>query len=133
MSTQQEMPRSATTGALDISAMVGIGLLAATIAIHTTELSAKIGETMYLGAGYVVVIAASIVSIALIAQHDRRGWLFGLITCAATLIGFTLTRTIGLPGATGDIGNWGETIADWSLVAEGAFVGLAAWALGRQR
>ena len=133
MSTQQEMTRSATSGALDISAMIGIGLLAATIAIHTTELSAKIGETMYLGAGYVVVIAASIVSIALIAQHDRRGWLFGLITCAATLIGFTLTRTIGLPGATGDIGNWGETIAVWSLVAEGAFVGLAAWALGRQR
>ena len=133
MSTQQEMPRSATSGALDISAMIGIGLLAATIAIHTTELSAKIGETMYLGAGYVVAIAASIVSIALIAQHDRRGWLFGLITCAATLIGFTLTRTIGLPGATGDIGNWGETIAVWSLVAEGAFVGLAAWALGRQR
>jgi len=113
--------------------MIGIGLLAATIAIHTTELSGKIGETMYLGAGYVVLIAASIVSIVLIAQHDRRGWLFGLITCAATLIGFTLTRTIGLPGATGDIGNWGETIAVWSLVSEVGFVGLAAWVLGRRR
>ena len=137
MSTHQELTRieqrSGTTDELRTPEMAGIALLAATIAIHTTELSGKIDETMYLGAGYVLLIAASIVSIVLIAQRDRRGWLLGLLTCAATLVGFVLTRTTGLPGATGDIGNWSETIAVWSLLAEGAFVGLAAWALGRER
>lgn len=133
MTTDQEViqtpARVSAPEPIAVPAMVGIGLLAATIAIHTTELSGKIGETMYLGAGYVLLIAASIVSIVLIAQHDRRGWMFGLLTSGATLIGFILTRTTGLPGATGDIGNWTETIAVWSLISEGAFVVLAAWTL----
>lgn len=122
----------ATQAGLDVAAMAGIALLGATIAIHTTELADKVGETAYLGAGYVAMIAASIVSIVLLAQRDKRGWMLGLLTCAATLAGFVLTRTTGLPGARGDIGNWTETIAVWSLVVEGGFVALAAWALGRR-
>jgi hypothetical protein len=117
---------------LGAAELTGIGLLAATIAIHTTELADKVGETAYLGAGYILLIAASIVSIVLLAQRDRRGWTFGLVTCAATLVGFVLTRTTGLPGAMGDIGNWTETIAVWSLAVEAAFVGLAVWALVRR-
>ena len=61
---------------------------------------------------------ASIVAIVLVAQRDIRGWILGGATAAATLVGFTLTRTTGLPGARGDIGNWGETIAIWSLLVE---------------
>jgi hypothetical protein len=124
--------RSGTSPA-GVAELTGIGLLAATIAIHTTELADKVGETAYLGAGYILLIAASIVSIVLLAQRDRRGWTLGLITSAATLGGFVLTRTTGLPGATGDIGNWTETIAVWSLVVEGGFCALAAWALTRRR
>lgn len=137
MTAEQELlittPAENTEQAVDLLGMLGIGLLGATIAIHTTELSGKIGETSYLGAGYVLLIAASIVSITLIAQRDRRGWTFGLLTCAATLVGFVLTRTVGLPAATGDIGNWTETIAVWSLVVEVGFVALALVALSGSR
>ena len=72
-------------------------------------------------------------AIVLLAQRDIRGWVVGGLTAAATLVGFTLTRTTGLPGAHGDIGNWGETIAVWSLLAELLVVVLALFALGRQR
>lgn len=118
---------------LSLTTLSAIGLLAAVIAIHTSELSGKIEETAYLGLGYVLLISASIVSIALLAHRDRRGWILGGATCAATLVGFVLTRTTGLPGASGDVGNWSETIAVWSLIVEGAFVLLAGWALRTDR
>jgi len=124
-------PTSASAN-LSPAATAGIGLLAATIAIHTSELSGKVEETAYLGFGYVLLIAASIISIVMLAQRDRRGWLLGGATCAATLVGFVLTRTTGLPQANGDIGNWSEAIATWSLVVEGAFVLLAGSALRTQ-
>ena len=137
MTTTDPTPSStrlkATSAQLSIPSLAGIGLLAATIAIHTSELSGKIEETSYIGLGYVMLIAASIVAIVLLAQQDRRGWLLGAATCAATLIGFVLTRTTGLPGATGDIGNWSETIALWSIIAEGAFLLLAGYVLGTDR
>ena len=119
-----------TTPVLDA---IGIAGLATTIVIHTTELSGKIEETPCRGLGYLLLISASVVSIVLLAQRDMRGWMLGGLTCAATLIGFVLTRTTGLPNATGDIGNWGETIAVWSLLAEGLVVAMALKVLSAVR
>lgn len=113
--------------------LIGIAALSIVIAIHTTELSDKIEETTYLGFGYVLLIAASLVSIVLLAQRDRRGWILGGGACLLTIIGFVLTRTTGLPGAMDDKGNWGETIAVWSLVAEGLMVVLSAAMLRPKR
>ncbi|MCU1503770.1 MAG: hypothetical protein JWM12_3124 [Ilumatobacteraceae bacterium] len=118
---------------LPILDLAGIAGLAAVIAIHTSELSGKVDETAYLGFGYVLLIAASIVSIVLVAQRDVRGWILGGLTAAATFGGFVLTRTTGLPNAHGDVGNWGETIGVWSLVAEGFVVVLAILAISRRR
>ena len=114
--------------ALDIG---GIAALAAIIAIHTSELSAKVEETAYLGLGYVLLIATSIVAITAIAQRDIRGWLLAGLTAAATIVGYVLTRTTGLPNARDDIGNWSETIAIWSLIAESALVVLSLAAIVR--
>jgi predicted membrane channel-forming protein YqfA (hemolysin III family) len=104
---------------------IAIAGLAATVAIHTTELSGKIEETQYLGFGYLLLIAASIVSIVMISQRDERGWILGGLACAATLVGFVLTRTTGLPNASDDVGNWSEPIAVWSWFAEGIVVVLS--------
>jgi len=137
-STVQRRPTSAdanttinrTAGQqLPIADLVGIAGLSAVIAIHTSELSGKVDETAYLGFGYVLLIAASIVSIVLLSQRDIRGWYLGGFAALATIVGFVLTRTTGLPAAKGDIGNWGETIAIWSLVAEGLVVLLTAYVL----
>ena len=34
------------------------------------------------------------------------------------IVGFTINRTVGMPGATGDIGNWLEPLGLLSLVVE---------------
>jgi hypothetical protein len=134
-STTPDRAGARTTPAtrLPVLDLIGIGGLATVIAIHTSELSGKVEETAYLGFGYVLLIAASLVSIVMLAQRDVRGWYLGGLTCAATIIGFVLTRTTGLPNAKGDIGNWGETIAVWSLIAEGVVVLLTLFALGNRR
>ncbi len=113
--------------------LIGIGGLAAIIAIHTSELSSKAEETAYLGLGYLALIAGCVVALIMLALGDFRGWLLGGATAALTILGFVLTRTTGLPNAKDDIGNWGETIGIWSLVAEGAVVLLAALAIANRR
>lgn len=113
--------------------LVGIATLSAVIAIHTAELSGKVEETAYLGFGYIALIMASVVSIVLLAQRDVRGWILGGLTAGATMIGYVLTRTTGLPKAMGDVGNWGETIAVWSLIAEGIVLLLSVIAVSKAR
>jgi predicted membrane channel-forming protein YqfA (hemolysin III family) len=111
----------------------GIACLAAVMAIHTSELSGKTEEVAYLGFGYVLLIAASLVSVVLLAQRDIRGWVLGGVTCAATIVGYVLTRTTGLPKSHDDVGNWSETIAIWALAAEGVMVVLSVVAIRRHR
>jgi hypothetical protein len=65
------------------------------------------------------------VSIVLIARGDRRGWMLGGAMSLATIIGYTLSRTLGLPASTDDIGNWSETLAIWAGIAEITMVVLA--------
>ena len=131
--TRLDSPRTVHTTRLPILEITGIAALAAIIAIHTSELSGKVEETAYLGFGYILLIASSVVSAVLLAQRDTRGWILGGLTASATFAGYVLTRTTGLPKAHGDVGNWGETIGVWSLVAEALMVVLALAAIRRER
>jgi hypothetical protein len=125
--------RESSPRRIGTAALVGIALLTATAAIHITELSSEVDEVAYLGFGYLALSCACVVAISLLTIGDRRGWVLGLVACAATLVAFVLTRTTGLPAATDDIGNWSETIAVWSLIVEGAFCLLAvATLIGRR-
>ncbi len=113
--------------------LAGIAGLAAIIAIHATELSSKTEEVAYLGLGYVLLIAGAMVAIIMLAVGDHRGWRVAGATAGLTLFGYILTRTTGLPGTTDDIGNWTETLAVWSMLAEIGVVALAGYALAGRR
>jgi hypothetical protein len=52
---------------------------------------------------------------------SRRDFAAAAVLAAAVLIGFSVNRTVGMPGAMDDIGNWFEPLGLLSLVAE-AFV-----------
>ncbi len=114
----------------EIAAIFGLGGAAY---IHLAEMSNKFSEVPYLGVGYGLMSIACAISIYLLVRGDRRGWILGGATCLATFVGFVLTRTVGLPASTDDIGNWSESIGTWSLVFEGLVVVLAATVLGLQR
>jgi hypothetical protein len=113
--------------------LLAAGGLAVIAAVHLVGVSEKFAEVPYLGVGYVGLIVGAIVSIGLLVKRDRRGWMLGGGLALATIIGFVLTRTVGLPASSDDIGNWGEPLGIVALIAEAAVVAMASNALARTR
>jgi hypothetical protein len=98
--------------------------------IHLLEVQHKFAEVRYLGVGYFGLIVGCIVAGGLLVhRNSRTGWILGGGVAAATLIGYALTRTVGLPQSTDDIGNWLEPMGLASLFVEGIVVLLATYAI----
>ena len=120
--------RHTTLRALGFGGMLGIALL------HLLDVIGKITETPYLGVMYVGLMVASVaVAFYLLHTGAPRAWAAAGLLAAATLVGFILSRTTGLPNASGDVGNWTEGLGLASMFVEGAVIVLAgyAWALAR--
>ena len=117
-SHSHQVPRAAAVVALG-----GVAL------IHLLELQGKLKEVPYLGVGYILLVAATVTAAALLIHSNSRiGWILGGGAALATLIGYSLTRTVGLPQSKDDIGNWLEPIGLASLFIETVVVMLAAYA-----
>jgi hypothetical protein len=108
--------------------ILGVGL------IHLLDVVGKFHETAYLGVLYVALMAGSVVAARhLVMVGDRRSWLLAGGLAGATLLAYALSRTVGLPAATDDIGNWAEPLGLASLFVEGVVVALSAEMLARLR
>lgn len=106
-----------------LSRRIAVGLGLATVAaIHILDLPGKLAETPYLGVIYIVLISAAFVlTERLFVVGSRLDFIAAAALSAAVIVAFTINRTVGMPGATGDIGNWLEPLGLLSLVVE-AFV-----------
>ena len=110
------------------AAVLGVGL------IHFLDVVDKFHETAYIGVLYVALIAGCLVAARhLILVGDRRSWLLAGTLAAATFAAYAVSRTVGLPGSSDDIGNWAEPLGLASLFVEGAVVLLSAEMLYRFR
>lgn len=103
-------------------AVTALGLLGIAL-IHLLDLPGKLKETPYLGAAYILLIIASVaVAEYLMRRHDRRAWLAATALAAAVLLGYVVNRSVGLPGAMDDIGNWLEPLGLASMFVEAVVV-----------
>jgi hypothetical protein len=99
---------------------VGLGAIAV---IHAVDSPGKWTETPYMFWLYMALIAASVLTAAAVLFHRSRAALLAAAALAASVIAaFVLDRTVGLPNATADIGNWLEPLGLASLVVEGFVV-----------
>jgi hypothetical protein len=115
--------RHTTLRALGFGGMLGIAL------IHLLDVIGKIKETPYLGVMYIALMVASVVvAFYLLHTGSTLAWAAAGLLAAATLLGFVLSRTTGLPNASDDVGNWTEPLGLASMFVEGAVVILAAYA-----
>ena len=113
------------------TAVVG---LAAIALIHVLELQDKLKETPYLGVGYILLVGACVIAGALLMHsNDRRGWILGGGAAWATFLGYSVTRTVGLPQSMGDIGNWLEPMGLASIFLEAIVTAVAVYALTTMR
>lgn len=111
---------SSTTQVLRRS-ITSLGLIAIAI-IHILDLPSKWSEVKYLGVGYVAVIIASLVLVErIVLKKNIVDYYLSAALAGGVLTGFIITRTVGLPGAMDDIGNWLEPVGLVSIVVE-AFV-----------
>jgi hypothetical protein len=110
-----------------------VGMLAIAL-IHLLDVIGKIKETPYLGVMYIALMVASVaVALYLLHTGSTRAWAAAGLLAAATLGGFILSRTTGLPNAKDDIGNWTEALGLASMFVEAAVIVLAGYALALGR
>jgi len=126
----RSMVRDGVVRAIGAIGLAGIAL------IHTIDAPGHFvgGPDTWLGLMYVGLIASSLILAAgLIASGDRRLWVAAAGLTATVMIGFVLSRTVGLPGDSGDVGNWGEALGIASLFVEGALLTLSLGWLSAER
>ena len=93
--------------------------LAGIAAVHIMDLPGKFHETPYLGVAYLGIIAISIVLIErLVVKNRQIDYLASAALAAGVFAGFVINRTVGMPGAMGDRGNWFEPLGMLSLFIE---------------
>jgi hypothetical protein len=122
----------ATSPANIIARILGVMSLVGIIVIHWLDLPGKLSEVPYLGYGYIALMVGSVLSAILIIQNDKRGWWLGAALALGSIVAYVLNRTVGLPLAMEDIGNWGESLGVYSLLAEGAMMAVSGWVLSRK-
>jgi hypothetical protein len=87
--------------------------------VHVMDLSAKWEETFYLAIGYIAIIAVAAVLIErLTVRGSQLDYLASAGLSSAVLLAFVVNRTVGMPGAMDDIGNWFEPLGMLSLAIE---------------
>ena len=85
------------------------------------------------GLGAIALIHFLDLPAEIVRTGASRAWAAGAALAAGALVGYTLTRTTGLPQAHGDVGNWTEPLGLASLFVEGALIALAAGVLALRR
>jgi hypothetical protein len=113
--------------------VIGASLALAIAVIHLQDQGGIPGDQspVWLQYGFYMVELSGTVSAALIIRGKTLGWLLGLASSIGPMTGYVLSRTIGLPGDAGDVGNWGYVLGTVSLIVEGSFVVLAVICLLR--
>jgi hypothetical protein len=114
-------------------AILGAGLLIAIAIIHIQDQGGLLGDQSptWLKWGYYLVELTSVLAALLVARKRTAGWVLGLGASAFPFTGYILSRTVGIPGDSGDIGNWGYTLGQVSLGVEASFVVIASVCLYR--
>ena len=108
-------------------AVVAVGLASIGV-IHLVDAIGKYHETRYLFWMYIALILGCIVVAgAVLFTRLRIALLAAAGLAASAAVGYVLSRTTGLPQASGDIGNWTEPLGLASLFVEG---GVTAVAIG---
>ena len=121
----EHLARDFITRAVGIVGLAGIAL------IHLLDSIGKFSETPYIAWMYVALMVGSVaVAGGLMHSRDRRLWIAAGLLAASAITGYVLSRTVGLPNATDDIGNWTEPLGLASLFVEGAVVAVSGYAYG---
>jgi hypothetical protein len=117
--------------------LLGVFGVAAIAIVHILDAAGTYQSTRYIFWLYMAVIVGAIPVIGLLLHWaSRLAWAGAAALALGPLVGYLLSRTVGLPGDAPDVGNWLDTLGMVSLFVEITVVGLSVTRLflgGRAR
>lgn len=103
----------------------GMTLVLVTGAIHIIDAPGSFGDATYKGWLFLANGLAAMIAAYGIYRGERTwGWGLGLLVAGGALVGYVISRTVGLPGIAPDV--WLEPLGILSLIVEAAFIILFA-------
>ena len=97
---------------------VTIGLVGI-VGVHLADLPAKWEETRYIAWMYIGAILFGLFLVdRLVVKTSKRDYLASSFLSVSVLLGYVVNRSVGMPGAKADIGNWFEPLGFLSIVIE---------------
>ena len=112
-----------------VRAAGAIGLITVGI-IHALEIQGQLMGAAWLTVGFVLLAAcAPVAGLWLLARPSSAAWGFSGLVCILAAGGYILTRSVPVPGDTGDDGNWLEPLGVAALFIEGIVIILAVLVL----
>jgi hypothetical protein len=118
-------PLGALVSEIATRATVAVGLAGIAL-IHLLDSIGKWSETRYMFWMYVALMAGSLATAGwVLFTRSRHSLLAAAGLAAGAMIGYVINRTVGLPGAMGDVGNWTEPLGLASLFVEGSVIAAA--------
>ena len=119
-----------STSADTILRGLGAALLIGVAQIHFLDVFDKFDENVAQGWMFATLIFGCLVATAvLVHQSSALVWVLAAVCGLAPLAGYIISRSVGLAGATDDIGNWTEPLGLASLSMESSLVLVSAYAL----
>ena len=105
-------------------------LLIGVAQIHFLDVFDKFKENVAQGWMFAALIAGCLVAtLALVHRSGTLVWLLAGLCGLAPLAAYIVSRSVGLAGATDDIGNWTEPLGLISISTEASLMLLSAYAV----
>ncbi len=99
---------------------LGVILITIVGAIHLILMRGEYEEAHYLGMLFAANFVGAIIAAIGIYRDSLWGWILGFLVAAASLLGYFLSRTVGLPGM--EIESWLDPYGVLSLLLEAIFI-----------
>jgi hypothetical protein len=114
---------------------VGAAVIAAVA--HIPPAPSHLREVPYIGLGFVVLTALCLAAAMILAIPSLRlawqpAWRVAATSCSVAIAAYVVSRTVGLPGMSDDIGHWTEPYGLVSICSESVVVLTALVGLSRQ-
>jgi hypothetical protein len=102
--------------------------------VHALEIQGQVSGAVWLTAGFcLLTVVGPLAGLWLLVRPSSAAWQVGALICLADFTGYVLTRSVQVPGDTGDDGNWLEPLGMVTLIIEGVFIILAVLVLAAAR
>jgi hypothetical protein len=116
--------------------VVGAMLALAVAAVHIADQGGvtALNSPSWIGWGYrTIEVGGAATALVLLLPRPARltaftawtGWAAGLLLGVGPFVAYVLSRSVGVPGDSGDVGNWGYWVGTVSLFIEAALIVLS--------